>query len=146
MRMILGTSRGLWLSFSLHMSPFSRCHPTAIRWQRPNCLTSLRSSPLMFGTALGPIRLSHCLVDLDLRRRYRGPLLCRVSAPQPLGLWTTSPGARALGMSFSSTIGLSTCLNSSCLKRGLLRGGTCGWRSTVFGREHLRTVMGMWFG
>ena len=33
------------------------------------------------------------------------------------------PGARALGTSFSSTIGLSTCLRSSCLKRGLLRGG-----------------------
>jgi hypothetical protein len=30
------------------------------------------------------------------------------------------PGARALGTSFNSTIGLSTCVKSSCLKRGLL--------------------------
>jgi hypothetical protein len=56
------------------------------------------------------------------------------------------PGTRALGTSFNSTIGLSTCLKSSCLKRGLQRGGTCGWRSTVFGRELLEIDMGMWFG
>jgi hypothetical protein len=34
-------------------------------------------------------------------------------------------------------------LKSSCLKRGLLRGGTCGLRSAVFGRELLEIVMGM---
>jgi hypothetical protein len=56
------------------------------------------------------------------------------------------PSARAHGSSFSSTIGLSTCLKSSCLKRGLLRGGTCGWRSAVFGWELLEIVLGMWFG
>jgi hypothetical protein len=36
------------------------------------------------------------------------PPLCRVSAPHLLCLWTTSPGARAFGTLFSSTIGLST--------------------------------------
>jgi hypothetical protein len=41
------------------------------------------------------------------------------------------PHCQALGTSFSSTIGLSTFLKKSCLKRGLLRGGTCGWRSAV---------------
>jgi hypothetical protein len=32
------------------------------------------------------------------------------------------------------------------LEAGLLRGGICGWRSAVFGREFLEIVMGMWFG
>jgi hypothetical protein len=32
------------------------------------------------------------------------------------------------------------------LEAGLLRGGTCGWRSAVFGRELHVIVMGMWFG
>jgi hypothetical protein len=32
------------------------------------------------------------------------------------------------------------------LKRGLLRGGICGWRSAVFGRELLEIAMRMWFG
>jgi hypothetical protein len=90
----------------------------------------------MFESALGAIRLPKSLVGLDLRRRYRAPL-CRVSATQLLCLWTTSPGARALGTSSNSTNGLSTCLKSACLKRGLLREGTCGWRSGVFGRELL---------
>jgi hypothetical protein len=76
-------------------------------------------------------------VGLDLRRRYRAPL-CRVSALHLLVLWTTSLGARALDTSSNSTIRLSTYLKSSCLKRGLLRGGTCGWRSTVFGQEASR--------
>jgi hypothetical protein len=84
-------------------------------------------------------------LGMDLRRRYRVPL-CRVRAPQPLCLWTPSPGARALGTSLSSMIGLSTCLKTSCLKRGLLMGGTCGWRSAVLGRELLEIIMGMWFG
>jgi hypothetical protein len=39
------------------------------------------------------MRLSHSLVGLDLRRRYRVPL-CRVSARHILCLWTTSPGVR----------------------------------------------------
>jgi hypothetical protein len=56
-----------------------------------------------------------------------------VSAQQLLCSWTISPGARALCISSNSTIGLSTCLKSSCLERGLLRAGTCGWRSAVFG-------------
>jgi hypothetical protein len=67
---------------------------------------------------------------------------CRVSAPHLLCLWTTSPAARVLGMSFNSTTGLSTCLKSSCLKRRLLRAGTCGWRSPTFGRELLEIVLG----
>jgi hypothetical protein len=33
MRVISGTGRGVWLSFWLYMSPFSRCHPITIRWQ-----------------------------------------------------------------------------------------------------------------
>jgi hypothetical protein len=89
----------------------------------------------MFGSAHSAMRLPHSLVSLDLRRRYWVPLY-RVSARRMLCLYTISPGARALGMSFSATIELSPCLNSSsCLKRGLLRGGTYGWRSAVFGRE-----------
>jgi hypothetical protein len=100
----------------------------------------------MFESVLGEMRLPHSLVALDLRRRrYRAPL-CRVSAPQLLCLWTTSPGARAHGTSPNSTIGLPKCLKSSCLKRGLLRGGTCGWRSAVFDRELLEIARGMWFG
>jgi hypothetical protein len=99
----------------------------------------------MFETALGAMRLPHSLVGLDFRRRYRAPP-CRVSAPQLQCLGTTSPGAHALGTSLSSTTGLSTCLKSSCLKRGLLTGETCGWRSAVLGRELLEIVMGMWFG
>jgi hypothetical protein len=98
----------------------------------------------MFGSAHGATRLPHSLVGLELRRRYRA-LVCRVSAPHFLCLWTTSPDAHALGTSFTSTIGLSTCLKSSCLEGGLLRGGTCGWRSTVFDRELLEIVMGVWF-
>jgi fructose-specific phosphotransferase system IIC component len=50
----------------------------------------------------------------------------------------------ALGMLCGSTIGLSTCLKSSCLKLGLLRCGTCGWRSAAFGQELLEIDMGMW--
>jgi hypothetical protein len=41
---------------------------------------------------------------------------------------------------------LSTSLKRSCLKRGLLRGGTCGWRSAGFGRELFDIDLGMWFG
>jgi hypothetical protein len=74
----------------------------------------------MFESALGAMRVLQSLAGLDIRRRYRAPL-CRVSAPHLLCLWTISPGARALGKSFNSTTGLSTCLKSSCLKRGLLR-------------------------
>jgi hypothetical protein len=55
------------------------------------------------------------------------------------------PGARAHGTSFNSMIGLSTCLKSSYMKRGLLRGGTCGWKSAVFGRELLQIVLRMCF-
>jgi hypothetical protein len=64
----------------------------------------------MFGSALGAMRLYHSLVGLDLRRRYRP--LCRVNGLHLLCLWATSPGARALGTSIGSTIGLSTCLKS----------------------------------
>jgi hypothetical protein len=124
-RVISGTGRGAWISFLLHMNPVSRCHPIVIRRQRTGCLASLQSAPLMFGSAHGAMRLPQSLVGLDLRRRYREPR-CRVSAPQLLCLWTTSTGARAIDTSFSSTIGLTTCLKSSCLKRGLLSGGTCG--------------------
>jgi hypothetical protein len=66
-----------------------------------------------------------------------------VSARHLLCLWTSSPCVRALGMSFSFTIGLSKCLKISCLKRGLLSGGTCVWRSAVFGRELLEIDVGM---
>jgi hypothetical protein len=149
MRVISGTGRGaLALFFASHdyMSLVSRrCHPIVIRLQRTGGLASLRSAPRMFGSALGAMRLPQSIVGMDLFRRYRAPL-CRVSAPHMLCLWITSPGARVLGMSFSSTIGLSTCLKSSCLKRGLPRGGTCGRRSTVFDRELLDIVLGMWFG
>jgi hypothetical protein len=100
----------------------------------------------MFGYALGAMRHPQSLVGLDLRRRYWAPL-CGVSAPQLLCLWTTSIGARALGTPFNSTIGLSsTGLKILCLKRGLLRGGTSGWRSAVFGHELLEIVLGMCFG
>jgi hypothetical protein len=36
-------------------------------------------------------------------------------------------------------------LEEFMLEAGLLRGGTCGWRSAVFGRELLEIVMGTWF-
>jgi hypothetical protein len=85
------------------------------------------------------------LVGLEFSRRHRAPL-CLVSAPQLLCLWTTFHGARALDTSLSPTIGLLTCLKSSCLKRWLLRRGTCGWRSTVCGSEFLEIDMGIWFG
>jgi hypothetical protein len=55
----------------------------------------------MFLSTHGAVRLPQSIGGLDLRRRYRAPL-CRVSAPQLLCLWTTSPGAHALGTSFSS--------------------------------------------
>jgi hypothetical protein len=117
MRVISGTGRGALALFPLQMSPVPRCHPIVLRWHRTGCWASLRCAPLMFGGALGATRLPKSFVGLDLRRRYRAPL-CRVSAPHLLCLWTTSPGARALGTSSSSTIGLSTCLKTSCLKRG----------------------------
>jgi hypothetical protein len=98
----------------------------------------------MLGSAHGAMRLPPSLVGPDHCRRHRAPL-CRVSALELLRLWTTSPGARALGTSLSSTIGLPMCLKSSYLKRGLLKGGTCGWGSAVFGRELLEIDMGMWF-
>jgi hypothetical protein len=100
------------------MSPISRCHPIAIRWQRTGCLASPRSAPLMLGSAHGAMRLPPRLVGMDLRRRYRVPR-CKVNAPHLLCLWTASPGARALSAPFSSMIGLPTCLKSSCLKRGV---------------------------
>jgi hypothetical protein len=91
----------------------------------------------MFGSAHGTISLLH-----SLRRQYRVPL-CRMSARQALCVWTTFPHARALGILSSSAIGLSKCLKSSCLKWGLVRGGTCGWRSAAFGRELLDIDLGM---
>jgi hypothetical protein len=102
--------------------PALMCHPIVIRLQRTGCLASLSSAPILFGNALGAIRLPQSPVGLHLRRRYQAPL-CRVSAPHLLCLRTTFPGARALGVSFSSTIGLSMCLRSSCLKRGLQGAG-----------------------
>jgi hypothetical protein len=89
----------------------------------------LRKPPLMFGGAHGAMRLPQNLVGLDLRRRSRAPL-CRVNATQLLCVWTTFPGARALGTSFSSMIGLSTYLKSSCLQRGEATKGL-GWRLEV---------------
>jgi hypothetical protein len=121
------------LTFFKASSPISlkrRYHPITIRWQRTTWV-SLWSAPLMFGSAPGAVRRTQSLVGLDLRRRYRAPLF-RVSAPHMLCVSTRSPGARALGTSLSSTIGLSACLKSSCLKRGLLMGGTCGWRSAEY--------------
>jgi hypothetical protein len=99
----------------------------------------------MLGSAHGVMRLHPILVGPDLRRRYHRALLCWMSAPQMPCLWTTSPSARSLSESFSSTIGLSTYLKSSCLKRGLLRGDTCGWRSAVSGRVLLEIDLAMWF-
>jgi hypothetical protein len=93
------------------------------------------------GSALGAMRLPQSLVGQNLVDGI-GPL-CRVSAPQLLFLWTTSPGARALGTSSNSTTRVPTCLKSSCLQRGLLWGGTCGWRSALFGRELHEIVVGM---
>jgi hypothetical protein len=37
-------------------------------------------------------------------------------------------------------------LENFMLESGLLRGGTCGWRSAIFGRELLEIDLGMWFG
>jgi hypothetical protein len=115
MRVILVTGRGaLALFFASHEFKLpSDCYMMAAH----RCLALLRSGPLMFGSALGSMRLPESIVGLDLCGRYRAPL-CRVNAPQPLCLWTTSPGARILGTPFSSTIGLSMCLTSSYLKRG----------------------------
>jgi hypothetical protein len=145
MTVVSGTDRGaLALFFASHESSFT-VPSDVIRWQRTGCLASLRSAPLMFGNALGVMRLPRSLVDLDVRRRYRAPLR-RVSAPHLPCLWTTSPGARALGTSSNSTIGLFTCLKSSYLKRWLLRDRICGWRSAVFGRDLLEIDRGMWFG
>jgi hypothetical protein len=118
----------LWLCFLLYWSSFSRYRPIAIRWHRTVYRALQWSAHLIFGSAHGAMKPPHSLAGLDLGRWYRSPL-CRVSARQLLSLWTTSPGGRTHGMSFNSTIGLPTCLKSSCLKRGLLRGMTCGWRS-----------------
>jgi hypothetical protein len=132
MTLISGTGRGASALFFASQDSIFKVPSGCYTMAAHGCLAPLRSTPLTFGSALGAMRLPHSLLGLDLRRRYRAPL-CRVSAPHLICLWTTSPGARALGTSFSSTIGLSTCLKSSCLKRGLLRGGTCGWKSAVFG-------------
>jgi hypothetical protein len=75
----------------------------------------------MFGSALDAMRLPPCLVCLDFRRRYRAPL-CRVSAPHLLCLWTTSPGAYALGTSFSSLIGIVDVLEELVLKEWAIKG------------------------
>jgi hypothetical protein len=119
MRVISGTGRGaVAIFFASHESNIkvpSDCYMMAAH----------RVLDLIFGSALGAMRLPQILVGLDLCRRYRAPL-CRVSGPLLICLWTTSPGARALNTSFTPTIGLSKCFKSSCLKRGLLRGGTCG--------------------
>jgi hypothetical protein len=37
-------------------------------------------------------------------------------------------------------------LEEFMLEAGLLKGGTCCWRSAVFGRELLEIVEGVWFG
>jgi hypothetical protein len=78
-------------------------------------------APLILGSALRAMRLPLSLVGPDRCRRYRAPL-CHVSAPHLLCLWTTSRGAHALGTSFNSTIGLSTCSKSPCLKRRAKKG------------------------
>jgi hypothetical protein len=99
----------------------------------------------MFGSvndAMNP-PLPPSLVGLDLRQRYRVPPY-RVSARHLLSLWTTSPDARALGMSFTSTIGLPTCVKSSCLKGARL--AVAGRRSAVFGPELSDVDMGIWCG
>jgi hypothetical protein len=105
-RAISGTGRGaLALFFASHESSFkvpSDCYIVIIIYCyhtiviRTGCLASLRSAPLMFGSALGAMSLPHSLEGLDLRRRYRA-LVCRVSTPQLPCIWTTSPSARALG-------------------------------------------------
>jgi hypothetical protein len=37
-------------------------------------------------------------------------------------------------------------LEEFMLEARATKGGTCGWRSAVFGRELLEIAMGMWFG
>jgi hypothetical protein len=124
MRVISGTGRGaLALYFVSHGSIFkvpSDCYTMAAH----HVLDLITERASQVRKCLGAMRLPQSLVGVDLYRRNRAPL-CRVSAPQLLCLGTT-PGARTLGTSFSLMIGLSTCLKSSCLKRGLLRGGACG--------------------
>jgi hypothetical protein len=36
-------------------------------------------------------------------------------------------------------------LEEFMLEAGASKGGTCGWRSAVFGRELLEIALGMWF-
>jgi hypothetical protein len=132
-------SRGFSSFFALQTSQVPRCNPIATPWQRTVRWALLWSAPLMFGSVDGARKLPHSLAGLDLRRRYRAPL-CQMSAPL---LLCHIPGARSLDMSFNSTIGFSMCLKSSGLQRGLLRGGTCGWKSPVYGRELLEIDMGV---
>ena len=102
----------------------------------------------MFGWVSRPTRLPQNFVGLDLRRRYRSPLLSWVSAPHMLCLWTTSPGARALGMPFNSTTGLSNVhvLEEFMLEAGAIKGRDLRLEVAEFGRELLEIVMGMWVG
>jgi hypothetical protein len=146
MRVISGTGRGaLTLLFARHESSFkvpSDCYT----------MSAHRVLGLTAERAAHDRKCPRCNEAPSKPRGYgssstvSGISICRVSAQQVLCSWTISPGARALGISFTSTTVLSTCLKSSCLKQGLLRGGTCGWRSAVFGRELLEIALGMWFG
>jgi hypothetical protein len=86
----------------------------------------------MFEKAFGAMRLPPCLVGLDLRRRYRAPLY-RVCAPQLLCSWYVIHVHDRIVHVFEEFM----------LEHGLLNGGTCGWRSAVFGRELLEIVQGM---
>jgi hypothetical protein len=142
MRVISGTGRGaLALFFASHESSFkvpSDCYTMTAHW-------------VLGLTAERATHVRKCPRCNDAPSESRGygssstvsALLCRVSAQHLLCSWTLSPCARALSISFKSTTGLSMCLKNSCLKRGLLRGRTCGWRSAVFGRELLEIAMWM---
>jgi hypothetical protein len=81
----------------------------------------------MFESTLGAMGLSQSLVGLDFRRWCRAHVSNMSGERSTIDmLMDNIPGARALGTSFISTIGLPTCLKSSCLKRRLQRGDTCG--------------------
>jgi hypothetical protein len=90
---------------------------------------------------------SNCTMSCNVLLQDNTRHIYVVSARHLLSLQATSPGARALGMAFSSTIGLAMCLKSTCYKRVLiLRGGTFGWRFVVFGRELIEIDRRMWYG
>jgi hypothetical protein len=143
-RVILGTARGTSAFFSAsHESSFevpSDCYTMAahiVLGLTRERASHVRKCPL-------------CNKATSYTRRFESS--STVSGTSMAGERSTTtmlmdhtPDARALGTSLSFTIGLPTCLKSSCLKRGLLRGGSCGLRSAVIGRELLEMDMGCGF-